>query len=72
MLPFGNFLTYVQCRRNNDMNNSSKILKKLNKKKILIRGILICISCGSDKVIRDNHTLQCKICDYANSYEMTA
>ncbi|MGI9567419.1 MAG: hypothetical protein ACR2LL_10470 [Nitrosopumilus sp.] len=52
------------------MNNPGKVLKKLKEK--LIRGILICISCGSDKVIRDNHTLHCKICNYAYSYEVAA
>ena len=69
ILPFGNFLTYLQYPHGNDMSKVNKIIKKLKKKENLISGILICISCGSDKVIRDSHTLQCKMCDYINSYE---
>ena len=52
------------------MNNPCNVLKKLTEKENLIKGILICISCGSDKVIRDNHRLHCQICNYANSYEV--
>ena len=72
MLLFGNFLTYLRYMHSNDMSNVDTILEKLREKKNLIRGILICISCGSDKVIRDSHTLRCKICNYANSYEVAA
>ena len=53
------------------MGNANTVLEKLKERGNLTRGILICISCGSDNVIRDSHTLHCKMCDYYNSYEVT-
>ena len=72
MLPLGNIPTYLQCRRNNNMHNSSQVLEKVNDGENLVQGILICISCGSGKVTRDNHTLHCKMCDHVHSYEAMA
>ena len=54
------------------MSNVNTVLKKIEEKENLIKGILICISCGRDNVIQDDHALHCRICDYANSYEVTA
>ena len=54
------------------MSNVNTVLETLKEKENLIKEILICISCGSDNVIRDDHALHCRICDYANSYEVTA
>ena len=51
------------------MSNVNTILEKLREKENLTKGILICISCGSEDVIRDNYTLHCRMCDYSNSYE---
>ena len=47
-------------------------MKKLQEKENLISGILICISCGSDKTTRDIHMLRCRTCNYVNFYEVTA
>ena len=52
MLLFGNFLTYLQYQHSNDTSNVDTVLEKLREKQNLIREILICISCVSDKVIR--------------------
>ena len=54
------------------MYNESQVLEKIDEKRNLIRGILICVSCGSGKVTRDNHTLHCKVCDHVHSYEAMA
>ena len=52
------------------MNDSIQVLERSKDRENLVQGILICISCGSGKVIRDNHALHCKICSYTNSYEV--
>lgn len=44
-------------------------MKKSQDKKNLISGILICISCGSDRTTRDRYLLQCRNCNYINFYE---
>ena len=46
------------------------IFKKFKTKKNLIENILICISCGSDDVVRSKYTLHCQKCGYLNFYEV--
>lgn len=54
------------------MYNNSQVLEKVNDKKNLVQGILICISCGSGKVTRGKHALHCKMCNHVHSYEAMA